>query len=491
MARQTRVVIVGGGLSGLSSAWELTEWAKQLPYQPLEIAVVESSAEFGRRYRSRSFHPGAICSGPDLIHVSGAALRTLADEVGYDAFASRESAPKLAWSDGHSICRFLDARGPLSVIRNLTRAGVISATTAVRTLGDFVLPKVVGRWGSELTVAQVANVRLGKAFTQQAVGPFISALTNGVAHEVSMGNPMLSSNNGSGTSSLLRKFTGLKTVSDETMETLVDLLTKELCARGVVFHNNAVIRQVRRRSTTESNSRKWEVSVDKNGVPIRVATDLVLFATSPRSTAMLLQDIAPDAARSCGDFVSSSVATVRLAYFRSSLSLPRYANACAVQPDQDALMTGCAWHSPEVVEGTDEAIVNLRVIVGRRYHEDFVNLSDEEIVARVQQELRSSLSVQKDPLHASVERWDDAFVQWEPGHRERIRNVQRQLEDFDGLAAVGLACNGAGVDTQVDACRRDTAKITHTLLHDRHHTQVIDLTDAEAGADPTAITEVL
>ena len=59
-----RVVVVGGGISGLTAAWELTGGAHPRPDAP-DIVVLESSPRLGGALRSDEFGGRTVDMGPD------------------------------------------------------------------------------------------------------------------------------------------------------------------------------------------------------------------------------------------------------------------------------------------------------------------------------------------------------------------------------------------------------------------------------------------
>src|SRR5260370_21663440 len=60
----SRVLVVGGGISGLAAAWELTGGATRRPDAP-GVVVLEASPRLGGPLRSDDFAGRAVDTGPD------------------------------------------------------------------------------------------------------------------------------------------------------------------------------------------------------------------------------------------------------------------------------------------------------------------------------------------------------------------------------------------------------------------------------------------
>ena len=61
----TRVAVIGGGISGLVAAWELTGGDGGPRPEAPQITLVESSARLGGPLHSETFGGGVVDLGPD------------------------------------------------------------------------------------------------------------------------------------------------------------------------------------------------------------------------------------------------------------------------------------------------------------------------------------------------------------------------------------------------------------------------------------------
>jgi oxygen-dependent protoporphyrinogen oxidase len=74
-----------------------------------------------------------------------------------------------------------------------------------------------------------------------------------------------------------------------------------------------------------------------------------------------------------------------------------------------------------------------------------LQLTDENILGIVRDELRQILGVKADPLFTRLYRWKGAMAQYAVGHLERLQRIEGLLKQLPGLALAGNGYRGIGV----------------------------------------------
>ncbi len=87
----------------------------------------------------------------------------------------------------------------------------------------------------------------------------------------------------------------------------------------------------------------------------------------------------------------------------------------------------------------------LRCFLGGSRDEQVLQLSDDEILSIVREELRQILGLSAEPLFTRVYRWKGAMAQYNVGHLERLERIERLLKQLPGLALAGNGYRGIGV----------------------------------------------
>ena len=102
----------------------------------------------------------------------------------------------------------------------------------------------------------------------------------------------------------------------------------------------------------------------------------------------------------------------------------------------------------------------LRCFIGGARTEAVLQLTDDQILAVVREELRQILGVADDPLFTRIYRWSGAMAQYNVGHLERLQRIETYLQGLPSLALAGNGYRGIGVPD----CVRSGSEAAHRVL---------------------------
>ena len=102
----------------------------------------------------------------------------------------------------------------------------------------------------------------------------------------------------------------------------------------------------------------------------------------------------------------------------------------------------------------------LRCFLGGSRDEQVLQLTDENILNIVRDELRQILGVKADPLFTRLYRWRGAMAQYTVGHLERLDRIEGLVKPLPGLGLAGNAYRGIGVP---DCIRSGEAAVQQVL----------------------------
>jgi oxygen-dependent protoporphyrinogen oxidase len=105
----------------------------------------------------------------------------------------------------------------------------------------------------------------------------------------------------------------------------------------------------------------------------------------------------------------------------------------------------------------DRALV--RCFLGGTRDEQIVQMSGEEILRIVRDELRQIIGLDAEPLFARVYKWKSAMAQYSVGHLERVQRIESRRQNLPGLALAGNGYNGIGVPDCVRSGTEAAGKI--------------------------------
>lgn len=438
-----RAAVVGGGIAGLAAAWELVA-------QGAEVTVCEPGP-LGGRIQTAPFAGHPVDTGADAFLCRVPDALRLAHELGMDGELVAPAASRaLLWLGDHlrplPAGLVLGAPGrlwPLVSSRILSPAGVLRASL------DLVLP--ASDWAGDVAVATVVRERFGPQVAERLVDPLVGGIHAGRSEELSVSAtaPQLAAAARAHRSLLI----GLRRLPAPLpgpvflaprggMGRLVSRLVDALTDRGMALAPVAV--------TRVAGPTRGRVLVEPVG-----SFDAAVIATPAHVTATLITHSAAEIAGQLRAIRNASVVMVTLAYPRAAIAVPPGTSGWLVPRSEGRLMTACSLGSAKWPHWSDPETMVLRVSAGRAGDRRAIEMSDESVVERLQAELAQALGTDATPTTWRVNRWADAFPQYEVGHLARVAQIEQSLrERLPSVAVAGASFGGSGVPACVASGRR-------------------------------------
>ena len=229
----------------------------------------------------------------------------------------------------------------------------------------------------------------------------------------------------------------LFTTLSNGLGTLIDRIVERLPSASLHV-NEAVLRM-------EADNAGWRLTTPSGSTRF----DAVVLATPPQVTRALLQDQQARMADLLPAQASSAI-VVALAFTAeqaSGLSIPR--GFGFIVPPQGAS------HEPELLACTfvDQKFpgrvppggILLRAFFGGHAGDALLGESDEQIIARARQQLVRVLGSLPETAETVVRRWPQSLPQYAVGHLERMAELESLLRAVPGLSLVGSAYYGVGL----------------------------------------------
>jgi oxygen-dependent protoporphyrinogen oxidase len=462
MQSRPKVVIVGGGVSGLATAHYIHS---QLG-DGVELTLVEGGSRLGGKVANQQFSGHLVDTGPDAVLVRAPAMAVLLKDLGLgDQIVAPAALGAYVWSRGK--LRRLPTGTLFGVpdrLLPLMRSGLMSPAGLARAALDLVLPRSHAS-APDPSIADLVTPRLGSQVFDRLVEPLLGGVHAGRATELSAQSTVpdivaLARKNRSlylGLRKMRRHAppaTGAPVLVTLTggLGRLVEALVARLA--GDDLRLNAAAASITRVST--------RYRVDLTGGQSIVA-DAVVLATPAFATAGLLAELAPDAASVLAEIPYVDVATIWLAYPRSAMARPMDGTGFLVPPQEGKLMVGCTWSSAKWPHLADDNLVLIRCMVGRRLDRRWLDMDDDTLVRRVHEELVEAMGLTAGPGHQSIQRWPQAMPQYLVGHHDRLDALEDAIRHLPRLYLTGAAYRGVGLASCVTDARRTAQDVAQDV----------------------------
>lgn len=93
----------------------------------------------------------------------------------------------------------------------------------------------------------------------------------------------------------------------------------------------------------------------------------------------------------------------------------------------------------------------LRAYVGKAGDESIVDLSDNDIINIVLEDLKKVMKINGEPEMTCVTRWHESMPQYHVGHKRRINELREALaSSYPGVYMTGASFEGVGIPDCID-----------------------------------------
>jgi len=185
--------------------------------------------------------------------------------------------------------------------------------------------------------------------------------------------------------------------------------------------------------------------------------DAIILAVPTHSAAQLLSICSPELSAELAAIRYTSSITVGLGFDREvRQSLPPGFGFLVPRSEGKQMLAATFVHNKFPHRApADRAL--LRCFFAGKSAESVWQLSDNQIVGIIRNELQQILGLHAEPLFARVYRWKAAMAQYGVGHLDRLDRIERLRQKLPGLALAGNGYRGIGVPDCVRS-GRDAAR---------------------------------
>ncbi|UCG24168.1 MAG: protoporphyrinogen oxidase [Chloroflexota bacterium] len=472
------VVIVGGGIAGLSTAWYLQKQAEERGLD-LHYTVLEKGSQWGGKIQTERVEgygdqPFIVEGGPDSFLTQKPWALQMARELGLEERL-------LGTNDDRRKVYVLHKGRPTPLpdgvllivptkIKPFALSPLISPLGKLRMgLDLFIRPKMDGE---DETLADFITRRLGSEALDKIAEPLMSGIYNAEAERQSLlatfprfraleekyGSlikGMLASRkahvNRSGAGAgdgppkrPLSMFVSLRNGMEELAQALPGKLTGDLRLETSVTE----VQLVDGRPSLKLNDGR------------RLSADAVVLAIPSYCAAGLIKDIAPEAAAGLDAIRYVSTGTISLAFRSQDVDLPE-GFGLVIPRSEKRLINAVTLTSTKFDHRAPADHVLLRVFFGGSRRPEMMDVDDDQLMALVLSELDALLGLDAQPVLCRIYRWRRANPQYDVGHLDRVAAIEEALPA--GLYVTGSPYRGIGIPDCVHQGQQTAAKIAADL----------------------------
>lgn len=466
------VVVVGGGIAGLTTACTLTG-------QGVRVTLLESSSVLGGKLALGELGEITVDTGAESVLARRPEAVGLAGEVGLDTDVRHpDTSVAAVWSRAGLRRLPPTVLGVPADLGALAGSGIVSRRGVARAALDRLRPgaAVPDDRADDVSAGAVVAARLGREVADRLLEPLLGGVYAGHADRLSLAaaTPQLAAlvrTPGSLLAAAARSrlggeggpvFAGLA----GGVGRLPVGVAAAARAAGADLRTGASVRELAR----GRDGSGWRLTVGPADRPERVDADAVVLAVPASPAARLLEAAVPTAASELRQVDYASVAVVTLAVPGDRVTSPPPGSGFLVPPVEGRAVKAATWSSAkwrwvrEAAEGAyGPGTTVLRASFGRHGESAVLQRDDAELVGLAVAELADATGLSGPLLAARVDRWGGALPQYAVGHRARVARVHAAVSAVDGLEVCGAAYDGVGVAACVADGRRAADRVAGWL----------------------------
>jgi oxygen-dependent protoporphyrinogen oxidase len=429
-----RVIVVGGGIAGLTAAYELVRAGRS-------VVLLEATDRVGGKLRSGTVAGVTVDVGAEAMINRRPEGVGLARALGLELVHPTTATSRI-WTRGALRPLPRTLLGAPVDLDELASSGILSAEGLARARAQ--VPQHVD---GDAAVGEVVAARFGDEVADRLVEPLLGGVYAGLARDISIraAAPQLV---GPLAADVFSAPPGPTTAESPVfagipggMWRLASALAEAITAGGGEIRTGVTV-------TDLSEVRD-------------LGADQVVLATPAAPTARLLAGVAPAAADELSRITYASTALVTLAFRASEAAGALDVGASGfLVPAVDARRIKAATYSFakwDWVRAAGGDLLVLRTSLGRHGEEATLQVPDEDLVTASLADLRDATGLTATPVDSTVQRWGGGLPQYALGHLDRVARIRAAVAEVPGLAVCGAAYDGVGIAPTIGSAQRAVA----------------------------------
>jgi oxygen-dependent protoporphyrinogen oxidase len=465
-----RIIVVGGGIAGLSAAHRLVELAREAG-QPLDLVLLEATDRIGGTIRTERAGDCLLEAGADSFISEKPWALALAERLALGA--------RLRRTDDRFRRTYVVRRGRLHPLPEgflllaptrvwpILMSRVFSWRGKLRLGLDLVLPRRSA--AEDESLGSFVRRRLGREALEHVAQPLVGGIYTADPDRLSLAATMprflaLERAHRSLILGLRRTARGAEasTASGARWSLFVTLaggMEELVAAIAAQLPAHAIRTRVAATALTPAPD-GWQVVI-RDGAALNA--DGVVLAGPAFAMAPLVSGVDPVLADLLGGIAYSSSATVTLAYPRAAVRHPLDGFGFVVPRGEGRSTLACTFASVKYPGRAPDGTVLLRVFVGGALQESLLARDDDSLVRLAHDDVAALLGITARPTLSRVWRHPRSMPQYVVGHLDRVATMESRLAALPGLALAGAAYRGVGIADCVRSGETAAERLHSTL----------------------------
>jgi oxygen-dependent protoporphyrinogen oxidase len=475
-----RVVVLGGGITGLAAAYRLRELAAAHE-MPLETILLESCARVGGALETIRAGGYVIETGADSILSEKPSALRLVKRLGLEAdiIGTQERFRRTYVVHNGRLVPIPDGFSLMApaLLRPVLRSKLFSPFGKLRMIAEPLIPR--RRRRDDESLATFVRRRLGREVLERVAQPLAGGIYTADPAMLSVAATMprfveLERRYGSlirglkATSRLnraAREASGARWSLFVSFTNGIAQLTDTLAMRlGNSVRCRAHVTGLERQTpAARPRRRAWRLRLDDD---LSVEADAIVCTIPAYAAAPLLRPHSETLAAMLEELEYASAATVNVAFRETDFaSVPQSFGFVVPAVERRKIIAG-SFSSFKYSGRAPSGMVLARVFLGGALQNNMMALDDSELLTAASEEFAALLGVKAVATLSHVRRWPRSMPQYAVGHMQRVAAIERETARLYRFALAGAFLRGVGIPD----CVQSGESAAEAIFSDFQHT---------------------
>lgn len=454
------VLIIGGGITGLSAMYELHKWKKEQE-SDIKLILVEASSQLGGKIHTIKENEFLLEAGADSIVTRKANMMTFIEELGLEnEVVYNATGRSFIYSDGELKSIPVDSVfGIPTSVESLAKSTLVSAEGKVEALKDFYTKNET--FTKEDSIGDFLKHFLGKELVEKQIGPVLSGVYSGELSDLTIASTLpyvfeykekygsiikgFEANKEKFLSGGDKKFLSFK----NGLSTLVRGYEEKL--------DNVEIFKNFKATKIEKFNNRYQVSFENQEL---VEADYVVLSIPHNAAKELLQN--QELIYEFAQLKNSSIVSVYVGFDVPDSLLPEDGTGFITASNNELSCNACTWTSRKWKHTSESGNLLVRLFYKSSHptFETLKQMNEEEILQIALSDIQKSLGITVEPIASEVTSWSNSMPNYLISHPKTVKSLENKLEDiFPGIMLAGCSYYGVGIPDCIENGERVAKKI--------------------------------
>lgn len=440
MSINKSVVIIGAGISGLATAY----WLSNSGYS---IKILESKNEAGGAMETSRENGFLIDYGPNSGLETTPLIRQLVDEVGL--------SNEMIYANESSNKRYILRNNELHALPTSPPAFLTTRLFSTRAKFRIMCEPFIGKSndGYYQSMAEFVKRRLGKEFLDYAIDPFVSGVFAGDPARLSVKSAFpklyrLEEVYGGLVKGMIKGARERKKRAEQSkqsakmfsfingMQSFPAAIAGKL--KTNIQYNSKVI-------SAEKGSGKWIVKYESNGGISELQTDYVLSTVPVHTAEEIFSKIDPDFGKHSDTIYYPPVMVLYLGFRKNEIKRNLDGFGFLIPSKERKKFLGAIWSSTIFPGRCEEDNAAFTLFVGGARSPQLFDLDKNRLIDVVLNEFKEIMKIKSDPVFIKDRLWRKAIPQYNTGYIEHENYFDKFEKENPGIFISGNFRGGISV----------------------------------------------